>query len=66
MTTETQTWPDLAMALYDRLTGRGAESSYQLDDLDVLVPASTAANAPQARWKINGSITVRTRDHHPQ
>ena len=29
----TTNWPDLAIGLYDRLTGRNAEISYEFDDL---------------------------------
>ena len=28
-TVETKTWPELAGGLYDKLTGRGAEITYQ-------------------------------------
>lgn len=63
MSTETQTWPDLAIALYDKLTGRGAEISYHFEDLEVAVPASTAPGAAQAVWKLNGSVRIATRDH---
>lgn len=62
MSQETHTWPDLAISLYDRLTGRGAEIHYHFKDLEVRVPASTAENAPQARWRLDGSISITTRD----
>jgi len=60
--TETHTWPDLAVALYDKLTGRGAEIAYHFDNLELHVPASTAPEAAQARWKVHGSVRVSTRD----
>ncbi len=59
--TETQTWPDLAIGLYDKLTGRGAEITYEFDDFDLYVPSGTGSNA-YAHWKMNGTIKVRTRD----
>jgi hypothetical protein len=62
MSTQPQTWPDLAISLYDHLTGRGAEISYQFDDLEVHVPASTAPDSPHARWKLNGTVKITTRD----
>jgi hypothetical protein len=58
----TQTWPDLAIGLYDRLTGRGAEISYDMDNLTIEVPASTADQAPRAKWVLNGGLRVTTRD----
>jgi len=29
----TKSWPDLAIGLYDRLTGRGAEITYEFDNM---------------------------------
>ena len=46
-----QNWPDLAIGLYDRLTGRDAEISYHFDDFELHVPSSTAANAEHAAGK---------------
>lgn len=59
---ETHTWPELAIELYDKLTGRGAEITYKFDNLEVWVPSSTQADSAQARWKLNGTIAVSTRD----
>lgn len=59
---ETQTWPDLAIGLYDKLTGRGAEITYQFEDLQVAVPAGTDSNAAAAKWTLNGTLKIRTRD----
>ena len=61
-TTQPQTWPDLAIGLYDKLTGRGAEITYELHNLEVSIPSSTAPNAAQAIWKMNGTVKIRTRD----
>lgn len=59
--TDTQTWPDLAIGLYDKLTGRGAEITYEFEDFDLHVPSGTGSNK-HAHWKMNGVIKVRTRD----
>lgn len=58
----TQTWPDLAIGLYDKLTGRGAEITYQFEDLQVAIPAGTDPNAASAKWTLNGTLKIRTRD----
>lgn len=58
--TETHTWPDLAISLYDKLTGRGAAIHYQFQDLEIHIPASTAPDAAQARWKLNGTVKIST------
>ena len=58
---DTQNWPELAIGLYDKLTGRDAEISYAFDDLEWHIPSSTAKDAPQAQWRMNGTIRVSTR-----
>ncbi len=57
----TQTWPELAIGLYDKLTGRGAEITYAFDDFDLYVPSRTGS-ADHAHWKMNGTVRVSTRD----
>ena len=63
--TETTSWPDLAIGLYDTLTGRGAEITYQFENLEVLVPSNAGAKAEHAMWKVNGTMKIRTRDQSP-
>lgn len=60
--TDTQTWPELAVGLYDKLTGRGAEINYQFDNLEVAVPSRAGNGAAHANWKLNGAIRIRTQD----
>jgi hypothetical protein len=59
---EHASWPDFAIALYERLTGRGAAISYEFHDFELEVPRSTEANAPRATWKMNGRIRVTTEE----
>ncbi len=59
---EPRTWPDLAIALYDRLTGRNAEITYEFDQLEVMVPSSAYPDAQHAPWKLNGTLRIRTRN----
>ena len=61
-TPDTNNWPDLAIGLYDKLTGRGAEITYDLHNFEVHIPSSTASNAQHAVWLINGMIKIRTND----
>ena len=58
----TTTWPDLAIGLYDRLTGRGAEITYDFDDLAVEVPSRAGNGSEHARWKVDGTVRITTRD----
>ena len=61
-THDTQTWPDLAIGLYDKLTGRGAEITYELQGLEISIPSSAAADASHATWRLSGTVKIRTRD----
>ena len=58
----TKNWPDLAIGLYDRLTGRGAEICYDFDDLRVKIPSGTGPDAEHADWVLSGSLKIRTQD----
>ena len=61
-TTDTKTWPELAIGLYDQLTDRNAEIAYNFDNFEVGIPSSTEAGAEHAHWKLNGGIRVTTRN----
>jgi hypothetical protein len=63
MSDATLTWPDLAANLYDKLTGRGAEITYQFENMEIFVPSHVDVNAPQAKWKLNGTLRIRTKDN---
>ena len=60
---ETKNWPDLAIGLYDRLTGRGAEIIYDFENFELMIPSSATPEATHAKWRMNGTIKIRTRDH---
>ncbi|MEF8823066.1 MAG: hypothetical protein V5A14_01360 [Desulfohalobiaceae bacterium] len=53
-------WSDLAMSLYDKLTGRNAEIIYEFDNFEVFVPLSLDEDTAHARWKVNGTLKLRT------
>ncbi|MEM1027159.1 MAG: hypothetical protein AAGJ38_03665 [Planctomycetota bacterium] len=59
---ETHTWPELAIGLYDKLTGRNAEISYSFEDFTLSVPSSTGDDAKHATWRMNGTLKISTRD----
>ena len=59
---DTQTWPDLAIGLYDKLTGRGAEITYEFHGLEISVPSSASPTAQHAMWRVNGTMKIRTKD----
>lgn len=59
---DTKNWPELAIGLYDKLTGRDAEISYSFDDFELFIPSSTGDDASHARWKMTGTVRVSTRN----
>jgi len=59
---ETTTWPDLAIGLYDRLTGRNAEIVYEFEDMTVDVPSGTGGDVEHANWRLDGTVRVTTRE----
>ncbi len=58
----TKTWPDLAVDLYDRLTGRNAQITYEFDQMNVKVPSGTGPQAEHAEWVLSGTIRIHTQD----
>jgi hypothetical protein len=62
MSEEITTWPELAISLYDKLTGRGAEITYEFEQLDIYVPSKVEDNPKMAKWTLNGILKIRTRD----
>ncbi|WP_224269352.1 hypothetical protein [Haloprofundus salinisoli] len=59
---ETRTWPELALGLYERLTGRGAEITYEFEDMEVDVPSKTGEDADHAHWRLDGTLRISTRE----
>lgn len=59
---ETRTWPELAIGLYERLTGRGAEITYEFEDMEVQVPSKVGEDAEHAEWHLDGTMRIRTRE----
>lgn len=59
----TTTWPDFGIALYERLTGRGAEISYTFDDMEIDVPSQAGEEADHAHWRLNGTLRIASHRH---
>lgn len=62
MNEQTTTWPDLAIGLYERLTGKGAAINYELRDMTIEVPRDTGQDSPRATWRLNGTLRITTDD----
>jgi hypothetical protein len=59
-TTTPDTWPELAEALYEKLTGRSSQISYGFEDMYIEVPRNTGTDAPRAIWRLHGTLTIST------
>lgn len=59
------TWPKAASDLFDLLTSRKAEVTYQFENLEVYVPMQAGPTPEQALWKLNGAIKIRAREDGP-
>jgi hypothetical protein len=59
---DVDTWPELAIGLYDRLTGRGAEIIYEFDNMAVEVPSKVGTDAQHAHWELDGTMKITTRE----
>ncbi len=55
----TQSWPDLAIGLYDKLTGRNAQINYNFSDLVIGVPKKVGSNE-KTEWTLNGQLSITT------
>jgi len=62
MSEDTKNWPELAIGLYDKLTGRNAEITYDFEDLEVFIPSSANGEATHAKWKLNGTVKIHTQE----
>ena len=59
---EITTWTDLAAGLYDKLTGKNAEITYEFVDFDLGVPITASPSADTVTWKLNGVLKIRTKE----
>ena len=57
---ERVTFVDLGIAMYERLTERGAAINYEFKNMIVEVPRDTGADAPRATWKLDGMLRITT------
>lgn len=62
MSQQTRDWSELAISLYDKLTGRNAEISYEADNLEIWIPSGVGEEVSHAKWKVNGTLKIRARD----
>ena len=61
MSEHTQTWPELAIGLYEMLTEKKAEITYHFEDMKVEIPSGTGPEAQHALWKLDGKLRISTK-----
>lgn len=59
---EKTSWPDAAVTLFDLLSGRKAEVTWEFERMEIHVPITTGSNTEYAIWKLNGVLKVRARE----
>lgn len=57
-----ESWADLASSLYDKLTGKNAEITYEFHKMTVQVPDSVGSEAIHTPWVLDGKIIIRTKN----
>ena len=62
---EKTTWPEVAVILFDLLSGCKAEVTWEFERMEIHVPITTGSNTEYAIWKLNGVLKVRTREEAP-
>ncbi|MEF8894437.1 hypothetical protein [Halodesulfurarchaeum sp.] len=55
-------WSDLAMGLYERLTGREAAIVYEFEDMEIQVPSKVGEDAEHTPWQLDGTVSITTRE----
>jgi len=61
-TEHTTTWPELAIGLYEQLTGKNAVISYEFVDMHIKVPSRTGPQAEHAEWVLSGTMKISTEE----
>ncbi|MGD8588671.1 MAG: hypothetical protein PVG22_07535 [Chromatiales bacterium] len=63
MNDEQVTWSELAVDLYDKLTGRGAEITYRFENLEIFIPNKVDPDPKYAKWRLNGVLKISAKDN---
>jgi hypothetical protein len=61
---QTTQWANLLTDLFDRLTGKGAEISYNFQELEIDIPRAAGPQRQElgsAKWVVNGRLTITAR-----
>ncbi|MBA3238418.1 MAG: hypothetical protein H0T62_08760 [Parachlamydiaceae bacterium] len=61
--TKEATWPDFAAGLYDKLSGRGSQITYEFNDLSLFIPSKLGNESDHFHWKMDGIVRISTQDN---
>ena len=62
---EKTTWPDVAVTLFDLLSGRKAEVTWEFERMEIHVQITTGINTEYTVWIINCVLKVGVREVVP-
>ena len=52
--------PELAISLYEKITGKNASITYNFKDMKIQVPDRVGRKAIQNPWQVDGTLTIST------
>jgi hypothetical protein len=61
LTEQAAQWANLLTELFDRLTGKGTEVTYNFQNLEIDIPRATGpqgSDLGSAKWVINGRVAI--------
>jgi len=56
------TWSELVTSIYQQLTDKNAELTYEFENMEIFVPSGVGPDVSHAQWKINGSLKIRAKN----
>lgn len=60
--TKEATWPDFLAGLRDKLSGSKNQVTYELENLNIFIPAKLGPNPEHFHWKIDGKIRINSEE----
>jgi len=55
-------WSELVTSIYQKLTEKNAELTYEFENMEIYVPSGVGDDASHARWKVNGVLKIRAKN----
>lgn len=55
-------WSELVTSIYQKLTEKNAELTYEFENMEIFVPSGVGPDATHAQWKVNGILKIRAKN----